>query len=66
MKVRDADLGTLWEGLCYHFETQGLRVPPRRWRIFHSVVAEILIWGPTKSTPASLIRQLVATFRGGP
>ena len=45
MRARDLDLGTLWEDVCIRFEERGLRVPPRRWRIVHAVMQEILIWG---------------------
>ena len=38
MRARDADLATLWEGICHRFEQRGLRVPPRRWRVFYKVV----------------------------
>ena len=63
MKARGADLGALWEGVCYRFERQGLHVPPRRWRIFHNVVGVVLTWGAAQSTRTSLIRRLIATLK---
>ena len=54
MRARDADLGTLWEGVCVRFEQQGRKVPPRRWRVFHRVVQQILIWGATGIGPRGI------------
>ncbi len=42
MSRRDYDLGTAWEGVCFRFEQAGRRVPPWRWRLFHTVVHWIL------------------------
>ena len=43
MRARDSDLETLWRGACYHFEQQGLRVPPLRWRVLYAAVHWIFV-----------------------
>ncbi len=42
MRARDADLETLWQGVCHRYEQQGLRVPPVRLQAFYGVVHWIL------------------------
>ena len=66
MRARDADLGTLWEGVSARFEQQDRRVP-RRWRIVHRVMQEILIWGATGLSPRGIrvaVRRLLAVCSG--
>ena len=38
MRAKDADLSTLWQGICHRFEQRGLRVPPLRWRLLYRAV----------------------------
>ncbi len=42
MRAKDADLSTLWQGVCVRYEQQGRRVPPLHWRAFYAVVHWIL------------------------
>ncbi len=42
MKPRDADLATLWEGVCYRFEHQGLGARPLCWRVFCAAFTRFL------------------------
>ena len=44
MRLRDADLSGLWEGVHYHYERLG-RPVPRRWRLLYCAVRWLLMRG---------------------
>jgi hypothetical protein len=44
MRLRDADLSTLWEGVQVRFEEQGKPLP-LGWRLFYRLVRRVLMWG---------------------